>query len=136
MDRCGIRSPQRLLFTVEAGSTGGAYQANLDYPSATEDLFGIMGRGRFECIQGDRQGNSIILEEAGGSNGTQYPNAKQPNSFIYRFVPVSSYDVKQGGRLQVLQVTGESATPMTFHQGQADLDIASPDMKALHTYGM
>jgi hypothetical protein len=62
-------------------------------------------------------------------------HARQPNSFLYRFVPAQADDLTQG-KLQALQVislrTGE---PIAFHAGQADADILSPDVGDLHTCG-
>ncbi len=62
--------------------------------------------------------------------------AKQPNSFIYRFVP-SDPAVLTAGKLQVLQVASLATpgSPILFHAGTADADILSQDVKDLHTYG-
>jgi hypothetical protein len=125
---------QRLLFTAENGSNGGVWQATLEVPSAVEDISGILGRGGYEGIQADGRGNLIIVEDVGGAAGTTYPHSKQPNSFIYRFVPVASSDLKRGGKLQALQVIGRSGSPIVFHAGQADADISSADVRDLHTY--
>jgi secreted PhoX family phosphatase len=64
-------------------------------------------------------------------------NAKQPNSFVYRFVPTDPADLTAGGRLQVLQVRSIATpgTPITFHSGAADADIINQDQKDLYTYG-
>ena len=99
-----------------------------------EDISGILGRGGYEGIQADRRGNLIIVEDVGGVTGTTYPHSKQPNSFVYRFVPVDSSDLKRDGKLQALQAIGRSGSPIVFHAGQADADISSPDVRDLHTY--
>jgi hypothetical protein len=125
---------QRLLFTSENGASGGVWQATLDVPSRVEDISGIFGRGGYEGIQADRRGNLIIVEDVGGVTGTAYPHSKQPNSFVYRFIPVNTSDLKSGGKLQALQVIGRSGNPITFHAGQADADISSQDVRDLHTY--
>lgn len=125
---------ERLLLTAEAGANGGVWQATLDFPSQVEDISGIFGRGGYEGIQADRWGNLIIVEDVGGKVGTANPNAKQPNSFIYRFIPADRSDLKRGGRLQALQVFGRSGNPIVFHASNIDGDILSADVRDLHTY--
>ena len=52
-------------------------------------------------------------------------------------MPKDHHDLKQGGKLQALQVISmRTQQPIVFHDGQADLDILSQDVKDLHTYGM
>jgi hypothetical protein len=127
---------QHLLFTSEEGADGGVWQATLDVPSMVEDVSGIFGRAGYEAIQADFKGNLIIVEDTGGKNGTAYPHARQPNSFVYRFVPYNPYDLKHGGKLQVLAVMSRRHSgPITF-LSNADASIVSPDMKDLHTYGL
>jgi hypothetical protein len=126
---------QRLLLTAENGSSGGVWQATVDYPSTVEDISGALGRGGYEGIQNDSDGNLWIAEDVGGSFGTVNVNARQPNSFIYRFVPKDPTDLK-AGKLQALQVLSlASGQPIVFHAGQADADILSQDVQDLHTYG-
>jgi len=129
---------KRLLFTAELGSGGGVWQATVDYPSEVEDISGSLGRGGYEGIQSDSDGNLWIIEDAGGTNGTVNNRAKQPNSFVYRFVPKDKTDLTRGGKLQALQVISidNPGQPIIFHPGQADADILSQDIKDLHTYGM
>src|SRR5207244_5382912 len=94
---------QRLLFTFEGGNAGGVWQATLDVPSKVEDISGALGRGGYEGIQADSDGNLWIVEDVGGARGTVNNNALRPNSFIYRFVPYDKSDLKRGGaKLQVL----------------------------------
>jgi hypothetical protein len=124
----------RLLFTTE-NANGPEYQATPGLPSKVEDISGAIGRGGYEGIQNDARGNLWIVEDVGGKAGTQNPNAKQPNSFVYRYVPKNPGDLK-AGRLQALQVKSlRSGQPIVFHDGQADADIKSDDVKDLHTYG-
>ena len=107
----------------------------MDYPSTVEDISGALGRGGYEGIQNDSDGNLWIAEDVGGSFGTVNVNARQPNSFIYRFVPKDPTDLK-AGKLQALQVLSlASGQPIVFHAGQADADILSQDVQDLHTYG-
>jgi hypothetical protein len=130
---------KRLLFTAELGSKGGVWQATPDYPSTVVDLSGVFGRGGYEGIQADPAGNLWIIEDVGGKAGSGlWAKAKQPNSFVYRFVPQNRKDLTAGGRLQVLQVRGLDGNPIVFGgtaQAQIDADIASQAMKDLHTYG-
>ena len=128
-----------LLFTAEGGAAGGAYMATPDWPSTVTDMAGIMGRGGYEGIQADSDGNLWIVEDVGGASTAANPQAKQPNSFVYRFVPKNTSDLNAGGKLQVLQV-GSLATPgspIVFHTGAgaADADIQGQDVLDLHTYG-
>ena len=126
---------QRLLFTAELGSSGGVWQATLDYPSTVEDISGALGRGGYEGIQNDSDGNLWIAEDVGGPSGTVNVNARQPNSFLYRFIPKDPTNLK-AGTLQALQVLSlASGQPIVFHAGQADADILSQDVRDLHTYG-
>jgi hypothetical protein len=128
---------QRLLFSSEEGADGGIWQATLDFPPLVEDLTGIIGKGGYEGIQNDSAGNLWISEDVSGAKGIVNNHAKQPNSFIYRFVPKNPNDLKQGGKLQVLQVCQLNTLPcqpIVFHAGDADGDIINQNQKDLHTY--
>ena len=130
---------QRLLFTAEIHGSGGVWQATLDYPSLVEDISGALGRGGYEGIQNDADGNLWIVEDDGGANGSAGANlshARQPNSFIYRFVPKDPHYL-QAGKLQALQVFSQAhpGQPIVFHADQADADVLSQDVSDLHTYG-
>src|SRR5262249_34842464 len=119
---------KRLLFTTE-NAAAPTYAATSDYPSSVEDISGALGRGGYEGIQNDSDGNIWIAEAVGGPNkpGTV---AKQPNSYIYRYVPRRPGDL-HNGKLQVLQVAN-AGHPVTFESQAA---VNSPDQLALHTYG-
>ena len=126
---------RRLLFTAEDVTNGGVWQATPETPSTVDDLAGSIGRGGYEGIQNDSDGNLWIVEDVGGKTGTSNPHAKQPNSFIYRFKPRRRDDLS-AGKLQALQVTSlRTGQPIVFHDGQRDVDITSPDTQDLHTYG-
>jgi len=120
----------RLLLTAELGANGGVWQATPDFPSVVEDISGGTGRGGFEGIQADSDGNLWIAEDAGGAT---VAGARLPNSFIYRFIPKNKFDLGQGGKLQALQVMSKVTTgqPITFQTANA----LTQDMKDLHTYG-
>ena len=119
---------KRLLFTTES-KTAPTYAATADYPSTVTDVSGALGRGGYEGIQDDSHGNLWIVEDIGGpsKSGTA---ARQPNSFVYRYVPAKPGDLANG-KLQALQVLNGN-TPVTF-ESQAPLNSA--DQVALHTYG-
>jgi hypothetical protein len=120
---------ERLLLTTE--NTGApTYAATVGFPSAVTDVSGALGRGGYEGIQDDSDGNVWIVEDVGGSSkpGT---TAKRPNSFVYRYVPKTPGDL-QHGKLQALQVLNEGGEPITFASQEA---LNSPDQLALHTYG-
>lgn len=76
----------KLLFTSESGSNASIMQATPDFPSTVEDISGIVGRGGYEGVQSDRFGRLIIVEDVGGKTGTVNSHARQPNSFVYRFL--------------------------------------------------
>ena len=126
----------RLLFTAELGSNGGVWQATPDFPSTVEDISGALGRGGYEGIQSDSFGRLIIVEDVGGKTGTANPHARQPNSFIYRFLPNSPSDLKLGGKLQVLQVMSHAHPGPIVFGSNVDADITSQDVQDLHTYGL
>jgi hypothetical protein len=120
---------KRLLFTTENASAP-VYAMTPDYPPVVTDVSGALGRGGYEGIQDDSAGDLYIDEDIGGANkpGTK---AKQPNSYIYRYVPKTPGDFLHG-KLQALQVLNESGEPITFASQEA---VNSPDQLALHTYG-
>jgi len=120
---------KRLLLTTENPSAP-IYAATPGFPSAVVDVSGALGRGGYEGIQDDSDGNIWIVEDIGGSSkpGT---TAKRPNSFVYRYVPAHPGDL-QHRRLQALQVLNGKNEPITF---ASQLPLNSPDQLALHTYG-
>ena len=122
---------ERLLFTAEGnGSTsGGVWQATPDFPSSAQNLLGVIGRGGYEGIQADSDGNIWIVEDIGGAT---VAGARVPNSFVYRFVPKNRRDLTQGGKLQALQVMKlDHSGPIVFNPASA----LTQDVKDLHTYG-
>ena len=127
---------QHLLFTSESGSNASIVQATLDVPSQVEDISGIVGRGAYEGVQADHAGRLILVEDSGGKAGTAFPNAKQPNSFVYRFLPYNPSDLKSGGKLQVLQVKSKAHGGAIVFGTNIDADIKSQDEADLHTYGL
>jgi len=120
---------QRLLFTTE-NANGAEYSVTPDYPSTVTDVSGALGRGGYEGIQDDSDGNIWIAEDVSGASkaGT---TAKIPNSFIYRYVPRHPGDLANG-KLQVLQVLNAAGAPITK---ASQTSLNSADQVALHTYG-
>jgi hypothetical protein len=140
---------ERLLFTTE-NTAAPTYAATPGYPSTVTDVSGALGRGGYEGIQNDDDGNLWIAEDIGGSNkppagsdtctNTNPPPvpgpplctvARRPNSFIYRYVPAHKGDLANG-KLQVLQVLNSAHQPITF---ESEAALNNPDQVALHTYG-
>ena len=131
---------QRLLLTAELGKNGGVWAATVAFPSKVEDLSWAFGRAGYEGIQSDSDGNLWLVEDV---KGTEYKLAdgkksvaRQPNSFLYRFVPKDKTDLSKGGKLQALQIAAPDGEPITFHAGEPERDVFSAGMKALHTYGI
>ena len=62
-------------------------------------------------------------------------NAKQPNSFVYRFVPKQRDDLTKGGKLQVLQAVDAYGDPIIFHKDDVNGDILSAAQKLMYGYG-
>ena len=122
---------RQLLLTAEGNgtSTGGVWQASADYPSTVAPLLGVIGRGGFEGVQADFQGNVWLVEDIGGAT---VGGARLPNSFIYRFVPKSRFDLTKGGKLQALQVRKLDGSGSIQYQTASAL---TQDIKDLHTYG-
>jgi hypothetical protein len=120
---------QRLLFTTE-NQNAPTYAATPGYPSVVQDVSGALGRGGYEGIQDDGDGNIWIVEDIGGANKTG-TTARIPNSFVYRYVPRHPGDLANG-KLQVLQVLNAAGTPITQASQTA---VNSLDQLALHVYG-
>jgi secreted PhoX family phosphatase len=96
-------------------------------------LYGSIGRGGFEGVHTDDRGNVYLIEDAGG---TTVNFGKNPNSFVYRFVPTNPSDLTQG-KLQALQVSINGA-PLMFIPVDATHptgDMLSANQLFLHTVG-
>jgi hypothetical protein len=131
----------KLLFTGEEAATSGVLtgtvmEASASYPSNVTKLDTIIGIAGWEGVQVDYAGNIWLVADQGGANGTVNSKARQPNSFVYRFIPYNRTNLSQGGILQALQVQSlRHPGAIVFNAGQADADILSDDVKDLHTYG-
>jgi hypothetical protein len=128
---------KRLLFTTESFNNASVLQATPDINSVVQDVTAVTGRGGYEGIQNDSDGNLWIVEDVGGIT---LPNkAKNPNSFVYRLLLNDKTDLTKGGKLQALQVISRrTGQPITF----TNVDAAHPtggvftdDQKDLSNYG-
>ena len=121
---------QKLILTTENASAP-TYSATPNYPSTVRDVSGALGRGGYEGVVPDSDGNIMIVEDIGGANkdGT---TAKVPNSFLFRYVPRYPGDLAHG-KLQVLQVKNNVDHQPITQATQTPLH--SPDQIALHVYG-
>src|SRR5689334_10004389 len=109
-----------LLFAQENGNAGGVIEISGDWPPNVHTLYGIIGQGGYEGIHPDNLGNLYIAEDVGGTSvgvnpadPTHNTFAKNPNSFIYRFVPNDVTNLSAGGKLQALQVSIDGL-PLVF----------------------
>jgi len=130
-----------LFFTQEAGTGGGVFQVTNTWPPVVTTLDGILGKGGYEGIHPDDRGNLLIIEDAGGTSVNVNPanpnsakTAKQPNSFVYRFVPYDRTDISAGGKLQALQVSIDGQA-VIFHAADPVGDTFSTEQLKLHTPG-
>jgi len=129
-----------MLFAQEAGANGGVIEMGADFDpntgggSGLRTLYGSLGRGGYEGIHPDDSGNIWIVEDVGGS--TVMNNGRNPNSFVYRFVPTSPDDLTHG-KLQALQVSIDG-NPIVFvpvDAGHPNGDTRSQNQLLLHTVG-
>ncbi len=126
-------SSQSLLFAQERGTVGGVIEVSADFDANSgggaglRTLYGSLGRGGYEGIHADDQGNILIIEDVGGA---LFGFAKNPNSFVYRFVPTNPSDLTQG-KLQALQVSIDGQPVVFVPTG----DTLSENQLKLHTLG-
>jgi len=130
-----------LLFTQEAGTGGGVIQITSNWPPVVTTLDGILGKGGFEGIHPDDDGNIYAVEDAGGTSvnvvqgdTTSAKAAKQPNSFVYRFLPADRHDLSKGGTLQALQASVDGH-PVVFNAADPVGDVFADVQVKLHTPG-
>jgi hypothetical protein len=120
----------KLIFTTE-NANAPTYSATPDYPSTVTDISGAIGRGGYEGVSLDSDGNVMILEDQSGANKGN-TTAKIPNSFLFRYVPDRPGDLTNG-KLQVLQVLNNvNHQPITQ---TTQTPLHSADQVALHVYG-
>jgi hypothetical protein len=134
-----------LLFTEENGNAGGVIELSADWGTTARTVHGILGQGGYEGIHPDNRGNLYIAEDAGGTGVSINPAdpaanpkaAKNPNSFIYRFVPNDKTDLSAGGKLQALQVSIDGSPVLFVPVNAANPfgDVFSNNQLKLHTLG-
>jgi hypothetical protein len=127
---------RKLLVTGETtgAAIGGVWQLGTNPGTKVERLDAI-GYGGYEGVQTDNDGNVWLVSDIGGSKGTVNTKARQPNSFVYRFVPSHRGDLLAGGELQALQVLDGAGAPIFFDPTTPDANITSAIVASLHTYG-
>ena len=77
------------LHRRERAPAGGVWQGTLDVPSPVDDLPACSSAAAaYEGIQNDDRGNLYIVEDVGGT--TTRSVRRDPNSFVYRFLPDGS----------------------------------------------
>ena len=70
------------------------------------------------------------MEDIGGAT---VAGARVPNSFIFRFIPKNKRDLRQGGKLQALQVMSKANPGQTIAFNPSN--ALTTDIRDLHTYG-
>ena len=118
-----------MLFTEEGSSTnGGVVEVSLGWPAVVTTHYGSIGHCGLEGIHTDNKGRIYLVEDSGGTSASIDPNdingskkARQPNSYVYRFVPYNKNHLSLGGKLQALQVR-ISGDPLVFG-GTAATDV-------------
>ena len=117
----------RLLFTAELGNAGAVLQSTPDINATVEDISFAFGRGGFEGVQNDSAGNVWVVEDVGGT--TVPTSARNPNSFVYRFLPYDKNDLTKGGKMQALAgALGPYRRADHVHRGRRD----QPHRRRLH----
>jgi Bacterial protein of unknown function (DUF839) len=132
------------LLTQEGGGTdGGVVEVAVSGPAKTTTHYGSMGQCGLEGVHADNKGRIYLVEDTGGTSVSVDPNdinnatkrARQPNSYLFRFVPVKKNLLSMGGKLQALQVT-VNGTPLVFggtSGAQAFADVWSQAQLNLHS---
>jgi hypothetical protein len=128
-----------ILFTQEDG--GAVIEVSASWPPSPHTLDGVLGTKGFEGIHPDDQGNLILAEDIGGTSVNVDPNdpnspkaARQPNSFVYRFLAMDPANLSAGGRLQSLQVLIDGQA-VVFHAEDPVGDVFSTNQLRLHSLG-
>ena len=126
-----------MLFAQEAGTAGGVIQITLDWPVQVSTLDAFIGKAGYEGIHPDNKGTIYLIEDSGGATSStpSLNKGRQPNSFVYRYVPNNPARIEDGGDLQALQVIVDG-TPVVFGgPAKVDADISAPAQLKLHTLG-
>lgn len=134
-----------LLVSQEGGAAdGGVVEISMaKWPATITTRYGLFGQCGQEGVHVDKKGRIYLVEDTGGTGVSIDQNdingssklARQPNSYIYRFVPYNAKDLNAGGQLQVLQVKVDGK-PLVFggtSAQQAFDDVWSVKQVELHS---
>lgn len=133
-----------ILATQEGGgSDGGMFEISMKWPATVTTHYGAIGQCGLEGVHMDNKGRVYLVEDTGGTSASNDPNdingatkvARQPNSYVFRFVPANNKDLSQGGRLEALQVSVDGQ-PLVFGGTSAQQvfdDVWSVKQAALHS---
>src|SRR4029077_16062974 len=114
-------------------------QITLQWPVQVNTLDAFLGKAGYEGIHPDNKGNIYMIDDTGGATSLTTPpvnlnKGRQPNSFVYRYVPNNPKRLEDGGKLQALQVIIDGS-PVTFHANDVIGDVIAPAQRKLHTPG-
>ncbi|MBY6243464.1 alkaline phosphatase PhoX [Methylosinus sp. Sm6] len=141
-----------LLFAEEnedasLNGAGTVHSVSVTWPPVHKSYEAFIGLGGFEGVHPDNKGNIYLVEDIGGVTapaGTKATvdgvrnvpllNAKQPHSFIYRYLPNNPKDLSAGGKLQALQATVDGEV-LKFHADDVVGDITSTKQRLLYSPG-
>jgi hypothetical protein len=126
-----------MLFTQEAGTAGGVIQITLQWPVQVNTLDAFLGKAGYEGIHPDNKGNIYLVEDTGGATSAtpSLNKGRQPNSFVYRYVPNNPARIEDGGDLQALQVIIDGSPVVFGGPSSVDADISAQAQLKLHTLG-
>ena len=96
------------------------------------DVSGALGRGGYEGIQNDSDGNIWIVEDIGGANKAGHDGQAARTASSTATSPASPGDLAHG-KLQVLQVLNDATASRSRSSRRRRCN--APDQVALHTYG-
>ena len=142
---------RKLLFTEERSDeksldgAGRVIEVNTAWPSRIETLEAQLGFGGFEGIRVDNTGALYLQEDIKGKTSRNrvarigdrdvvLDKARQPGSFVYRFLPSNPERLQDGGKMQAMQVHIDGR-PLTFNASDPDADILADAQKKLYSTG-
>ena len=128
--RRGIRSPSASSSRRRTQSAP-TYSATATIPSTVEDVSGALGRGGYEGIQNDSDGNIWIVEDIGGAIKTGTTARRSRTASSTATCPAHP------GDLAARQAAGPAGAERRRHPITVESQTAlnAPDQVALHTYG-
>jgi len=134
-----------VLATQEGGaSDGGMIEISMgNFPATITTRYGAIGQCGLEGVHVDNKGRIYLVEDTGGTGASNDQNdingankvARQPNSYVFRFLPYDPKDLNAGGKLQALQVRVDGQ-PLVFGGTTAQAvfdDVWSTKQVELHS---